>query len=566
MLSPPFPPNETLRLATLYDYNILDTGQEQDFDYLTRLAANICDVPIALISLIDFDRQWFKSRIGMELSQSPRTISFCAHTILQPDLLVVNDASKDERFADNPFVTEAPNIRFYAGSPLVGPEGYALGSLCVIDCVPRELRPGHYDSLRMLSRQVVNQMRLRKAGNQLRAESKLTRATLDAIPACIATLSERGEILSVNQTWTKHHKRWGPFSGCGIGDNYLLVCDRDVNIATQKQESLAGVLESLLKGRTDRASTQYFTDFQSGKRWFNFRASRFVCDSATSVIIVIDDITEQKRLEALELERRSLKDAVASMEQVLGVVGHELRTPLAGLRALSDYLIDPASRGTPEHETFLRELNCEVIRMSDTVDSLLEAARLNSGRARWNWSEFEIEPICLEAIENTRRLLPDEQVKLDFQIASGVKLMHGDSSAIRRLLINLLSNARKNTPRGEIRISAQNKSCEGQRYTELSVSDTGTGIPPGVLQQLGEAFALNAGVVGDNYVSGAGLGLSICKGIVAAHGGWIAIQSKLGEGTTVTAMLRSDLSVPAELLLHSPVIRILPRGAASVAA
>ena len=139
-MTAPISPTERKRLKVLWEYEVLDTIPEEVFDDLTELAARICEAPIALISLVDEKRQWFKSKIGLTINETSRDVSFCAHAINQTDLFIVPDATRDTRFAQNPLVTSDPKIRFYAGAPLITPDGHALGTLCVIDKVPRELR------------------------------------------------------------------------------------------------------------------------------------------------------------------------------------------------------------------------------------------------------------------------------------------------------------------------------------------------------------------------------------------------------------------------------------------
>ncbi len=157
------PKNEAARLRALHQYSVLDTLEEQAFNDITMLASFICDAPIALISLIDVERQWFKSRVGLQATQTPREHAFCAHAILEPEeVLVVNDAMLDPRFVDNPLVTGDPHIRFYAGAPLITPQGDALGTICVIDRTPRRLPKKKIGALRALSRQVVAQLELRR--------------------------------------------------------------------------------------------------------------------------------------------------------------------------------------------------------------------------------------------------------------------------------------------------------------------------------------------------------------------------------------------------------------------
>lgn len=159
--------NEKARIAALHNYNILDTEGEDEYDRIVKVASYICGTPISLISLVDTDRQWFKSKIGLRVNETSRDVSFCSHAIKQEGTMEINDATKDERFKDNPLVTGDPSIRFYAGTPLITSDGYKLGTLCVIDRVPRTLTVEQKECLENLSRQVMDQMRLRQQKRKL---------------------------------------------------------------------------------------------------------------------------------------------------------------------------------------------------------------------------------------------------------------------------------------------------------------------------------------------------------------------------------------------------------------
>ena len=187
----PIPKNEAKRIKVLWQYEVLDTVPEEVFDELTALASHICGAPIALITLVDENRQWFKSAVGVNLKETARDVSICAHTILQSDLLIIPDTTLDERFKDNPLVTASPKIRFYAGAPLVTPDGYALGTLCVVDLVPHEMTADQKQALRVLARHVMTQLELRRHALELgktRTDCKKTKADLATAKTEIARL------------------------------------------------------------------------------------------------------------------------------------------------------------------------------------------------------------------------------------------------------------------------------------------------------------------------------------------------------------------------------------------
>lgn len=266
--------------------------------------------------------------------------------------------------------------------------------------------------------------------------------------------------------------------------------------------------------------------------------------------IQIRERAEQADREMRELrmqhERESLRRAVRSMEQVIGVLGHELRTPLAALRLSTEFLVSQDDHSGQETKKLLRGINCETVRMAEMVNNMLEVARLGSGRATWNWSEFDVGSAVWEAISAVEPLITGERVCMGSEVEKGSISMRGDRDAVRRLVMNLLTNALKHTEEGVVKVGAELAVVGGGAGVVVRVRDTGAGIPARMLDKLGQPFALNSGVIGGDYVAGAGLGLAICQGIAAAHGGHMRFISREGEGTTVEVHLRADLAAPAE--------------------
>jgi len=214
MISAPIPDDEDKRLTELLSYDVLDTEAEQLFDDITKLASQICDSPIALISLVDPNRQWFKSRVGLEAQETSRNIAFCSHAILQREVFEVNDATKDPRFHDNPLVTGAPHIRFYAGAPLVTPSGHAIGTLCAISDEAKTLTDVQRSALQTLSQSVVAHLELKRKNRELERTSQFKsdflsyisheiRTPLNAINTFSHILESDAAALSLPDTFTE---------------------------------------------------------------------------------------------------------------------------------------------------------------------------------------------------------------------------------------------------------------------------------------------------------------------------------------------------------------------------
>jgi diguanylate cyclase (GGDEF)-like protein len=230
MPAAPLPPDEAERLACLRSCEVLDSGAEEAFDRIARFAGKLAGTPIAVISLVDADRQWFKARIGLDATETPRDQAFCAHAILRPgEPLIVPDATRDSRFADNPLVTGAPGIRFYAGMPLVSAEGHALGTLCVIDHVPRAIGAEQVEGLTLLADTVSTALELRRAmrrARQLAMTDALTGlanrpALLERLDGAVRRLRQAGEAFTLAYLDLDGFKRVNDLHGHPAGDTLL---------------------------------------------------------------------------------------------------------------------------------------------------------------------------------------------------------------------------------------------------------------------------------------------------------------------------------------------------------
>jgi two-component system, sensor histidine kinase and response regulator len=329
----PMPENETERLAALRYLGILDTPPEVAYDELSALAAYVCQTPIALISLVDADRQWFKSRVGWTLGETPREVAFCAHAVVQPDLLVVPDARTDERFADNPLVTSPPAIRFYAGAPLVTTEGHALGTLCVLDHQPRELTQEQIRALRALSHQVVAQLRLRQ---QLREQRHINDELARANAALQAevTLRQRAEealrenerqfnsVLSelhglafrclINKDWTCLYAagRFGPIAGIEAEDLLSGRVNYGDIIHPEDAERYTPLILEAVRRREPFENEHRIFDRQGNVKWILSRGHGVYDEDGNYRFLegLNIDITEQKRARE---ELRKVNDRLA---------------------------------------------------------------------------------------------------------------------------------------------------------------------------------------------------------------------------------------------------------------
>jgi PAS domain S-box-containing protein len=277
--------DETSRIETLRRYAVLDTLPEQALDDLTTLAAQICGAPMATISLVDEDRQWFKARVGMEMAETSRDISFCGHAVHQRDLFIVPDATKDERFAENPLVTGEPGIRFYAGAPLVSPENAALGALCVMDHVPRVLTEAQEQALQVLARQVMTHLELRRYMHQLVESEERLRIVTDNARVGLVIVSQDRRYIYANDAYAE-----------------ILGLPTPAIVGQRVSDVLADIYEEQIGPRLDRAfagervAYELYKPVAGGDCHYTVRYEPTKVNGAvTMVVVVITDITAHKQ-------------------------------------------------------------------------------------------------------------------------------------------------------------------------------------------------------------------------------------------------------------------------------
>lgn len=289
--------DEAGRIEALLQYRILDTQSEQEFDDITRLASFICGTPIAVITLVDTDRQWFKSKVGLEASETPRSIGFCNHAIQQPDPMIIPDATLDPRFVNNPLVTSDPNIRFYAGIPLINDEGYGLGALCVLDDIPRQLAPQQIEALNILGCQVMKQLEWRR-----NLDSLLLSTVLDTVNALVIVLNPEGEIIGFNRACEET-----------TGYSYNEVrnqCFWNVFTEPKRRRTAQSIFEKIKSSKGLREYENYWRIKDGNLRLINW-SNRTVSNENGEIEFIVCtgiDITERKQAE------ESLKQQLAAVE------------------------------------------------------------------------------------------------------------------------------------------------------------------------------------------------------------------------------------------------------------
>lgn len=532
----PLPSNESARLKALHQLDILDTPLEEAFDNLTRLTAGVMGVPISLVSLVDQNRQWFKSHFGLDARETPRNMSFCAYAVYQQDVLVIEDAPADERFADNPLVTGEPYIQFYAGVPLYSEQGLVLGTLCIIDRKPRSLSGGQIDQLKLLARQAEQLIKLHQQARKLKEQVVETvainaryQATSQGAAAGIVRINGLGQILEVNR----------------------YACDM---FGYQRAELVGNNVSMLMPSRFGKHHNDYLAAYQRSGDAKVIGIGREVpalhrSGHSIPVHLAVSEVAQQTSwddfeqrqfmgvitdLTALYEAREQLSKAKDQAERAnqaktdfLSSMSHELRTPMNAILGFAQLLQSPRDP-LPERKQRQAE---QIVRsgrhLLNLINEVLDLARIESGYMQLSLERVRLDDVIREALEIIQPLADEHGIRLTAQQPGSHPVqVYGDYTRIKQVLINLLNNAVKyNKEAGSVSLdySLNNKICR------VRVRDTGVGIPQKRLGELFQPFSRLGAEHGS--IEGTGVGLALTRKLVRLMDGNIGVRSQVGEGS-----------------------------------
>ena len=505
------PQPDAARVRALHELQLLDTPPEERFDRITRLACRLLGVPISLVALVDADRQWFKSRVGIELAETARATSFCTHTIQHEHGLVIEDARLDPRFAANPFVLGEPRVRFYAGIPLAAPDGSRVGALCVIDSQVRQFDQDQMATLRDLAAIAGDELRSRPAGRP--APEGWEKALVAHLPDGILMLNVHGVIVAANPA---AEKIFGASGAMLAGRPLSELLDED--LVSRRRAGL------LLEGFPYETGARRL----DGSRFpVEFSYCRMAWAARPKFAVTVRDITQRRaqeeRARATD-ERRRHHFATAT---------HELRTPMSSVLGFSELLLKREFDAATQRE-LVEIIHRESGRLVDLVNQLLDLARIEAGGA----AELKLAAVALPAlVEQTLASLEGlgqaHRVRTDLD--AGLPPLAADAQKMQQALTNIVSNSIKySAPGTPILIAARLERAGDRPMIAIQVRDHGIGMTP---QQQAQVFDAFYRVDRDSSVPGSGLGMTILKEIIDLHGGRIAVESTLGVGTEVTLYL-----------------------------
>jgi len=562
---------ERRRVEALERYAIFDTPREEAFDEIVRLAAEICDVPIAVINFVGSDRQFFKAEVGLGVRETPIETSFCAHAVSEGDFLIVPDATKDARFAHFPQVADEHGIRFYAGAMLRTRDGVPVGSMCVLDKRPRKLSELQRRTLDVFARQIMHQLDLRLAMTELAAQERRYRLLFDSMDEGFCVIEFRD----------------GPH---GPLSDYVHV---EANAAFAANAGIPNVVGQSLRGMVapdaaDDWAARYRTVLLTGEairferaleeteRYLSLSAFRIEPPELRQVAVLFQDVTARRKaeLELIELNRtlehrveeerarfvaaeEALRQAqkMEAVGQLTGGLAHDFNNLLAGITGSLEMIGTRLAQGrSSDVEKYLSAAQGATRRAAALTHRLLAFAR----RQTLNPKALVINDLLPDLVELVRRTV-GPQIAVESVAAAALWPTSVDANQLENALLNLCINARDAMPEGgRLTIETANKwldsstarqhGLEEGQYVTVCVSDTGVGIDKDTLEKVFEPF-FTTKPLGE----GTGLGLSMVYGFARQSHGHVRIYSEVGQGTMVCLYLPRHLGEVASVEVRIPI-------------
>ncbi len=556
MPAAPLPSNENARLAALRDLKLLDTAPEERFDRITRLAARILGVPMAFVSLIDENRQFYKSRYGADLVETSRDVAFCAHAILDDKQLVVPDASIDPRFADNIYVTGKPNVRFYVANPLAAADGSLVGTLCVADHQPRIPSAEDLAALRdlaQIAQAELNQVEVSDAykvqQEMLRVSEARFREVVDIPGKFIWETTAEGKITFVSDRMqemlgvTPQEMEHRGFFDCAVPED-AVIASAKFFYAARKEQRFSD-LEFRCKAKDERViwlSTRGAPMHDTKNQLIGYRG-------------ICEDITARKGIqEELINAKEAAESANIAKSEFLANMSHEIRTPMNAVVGMTGLLLGTDINA--EQRNYAQTIRQSADTLLTIISDILDFSKIESGKFELESHPFDLAVLVEEAVDCVGLQASEKGLELHWHIASDLAPgFHGDVTRLRQILVNLLSNAVRFTSTGDVSVhvtKAENQA--GDHFVLFSVWDTGIGIPADKIDRLFQSFSqVDASTT--RRFGGTGLGLAISRKLTEMMGGNIWVESEEGKGSGFHAAIPMKEALPPKPLVPNPILK-----------
>lgn len=541
--------NDINRLKEVLSFNAIGSEQEVEFDELALMASLVCETPIALISLIDDKKQWYKSKIGIEGTETKIEETICQHTILQHELLEIEDASIDYRTKYLPAVDSKNGIKFYAGHPLISNIGEVIGTVCIVDSKPKKLSKSQKQLLSIIANQAMNLLEkskkntslinelsylLKKKINEKKEQLALIEGEYNRLfnaiekSNIVITFSPSGKILSANQNFLvasgyseqeligKHHK--------------ILLHDEDLDDSAQFWKSLkyGGFKSGNLKRKHKDGSVIWL------------QASYNPILNKNNKVLRVVKIAQNVTFEAKA--KKAVEELNTQKDNFIANMSHEIRTPINAIMGFTELLLEQESE-----KDKIQQLNSVKIASDNLlylVNDILDLSKIEAGLFKIDHQEFKLDSAINEVFRTLELKAKNKKIKFEFSIDEKVHLeVIGDKNRLIQILINLIGNALKFTEKGSVLLQVTSKKQKKlHQVLVFTIKDTGIGVSKEEQLYIFDRFSQANKDTSRKY-GGTGLGLNISKQLVELQGGEISMKSELGKGTTFKFTLPYEKSM-----------------------